>query len=284
MGGATLPVVREERGAYFDLVTWDLVQEVKRLSGSLYINPMDGCGCFQGRSVQLEDGRVLDLGETGASADTHEGEGAGDIAVSSDEEGRIVETLFRMVGCAAWYRPLVSPYSGRKYGWARHVHFLRIGARLSPAAQEQVKAYLDGLNGLAVPHPDTGTRKYVGVTWASYLANKQKTQEEDPLAAITLAQIVEGILDAQIKHPDPKRTDTSSLQSWITRSTLEAIGANAKAAAALARVAALEAVVKTLAANPAATPEQIEAAAKAGAEAALAEKISDADVTLNVTA
>jgi hypothetical protein len=41
--------------------------------------------------------------------------------------------------------------------------------------------------------------------------------------------------------------------------------------------------VKTIQANPNVTADQIAAAAKAGAEAALAEKIADADVTFNVT-
>jgi hypothetical protein len=228
-GSSTLPLVREERGAYFDLTTWDLVQEVKRLAGPVYVNPMDGCGSFQGRRVLLEDGRVVDLGATEASAETHEGEGAGDVAVSSDEEGRLLETLFRRVGCAAWYRPLVSPYTGRKYGWGRHVHFLRIGARLSPSAQAQVEAYLAGLDGLATPHKDTGTRAYVDVTWERYLEQKEDTmtpeQEKRILDAI---RAVPGLTWSQVLtgHDEdgagPLKAPKAPALSWLVMARRDA--------------------------------------------------------------
>jgi hypothetical protein len=121
------------------------------------------------------------------------------------------------------------------------------------------------------------------MTWAKYVAAQKAAQEEDPLAGITVDQIVQAILKAPIKHPDPKRTDTYTLESWVTAARIQAGGANARASQLVARVAALEAVVKTIQANPNVTADQIAAAAKAGAEAALAEKIADADVTLNVT-
>jgi hypothetical protein len=271
MGGA--PATTTFRGITVDPTTADALTELARIVGDdIYLSPIPGCGSYQT--------------STKASAGTHAGGGAADINAENltDEQARRIETRARSIGFVAYFRPRISPYSGNPYGWQRHVHMIRRDCTdLSPEARAQITAYDQGTDALAVPHKDTGSRAYVGMTWAKYVAAQKVAQEEDPLAGITVDQIVQAILNAQIKHPDPKRTDTSSLQSWVTRSALESIGANARASQLVARVAALEAVVKTIQANPNVTADQIAAAAKAGAEAALAEKIADADVTLNVT-
>lgn len=179
------PKVRNFRGAWFDLVTHEMVVELAAVS-SVYVNPMDGCGSLQGKTVQDADtGRVFTLTETGASSDTHDGEGAGDLAVDSDEEGRRLETDARRLGNAAFYRPKVNPYTGKPYGWGRHVHFLRIGAALSPSALDQVQDYKAGLDGLSPARKDTGSRAYVDMTWAKYKeANVTNEQMQRLLAAI----------------------------------------------------------------------------------------------------
>lgn len=70
--------------------------------------------------------------------------------------------------------------------------------------------------------------------------------------------------------------------SWLVMANVKAGEARYIASQALAQVAALTSAFKALAANPSLTPEQIAAAAKAGAQAALDEKITDAVTTLNV--
>lgn len=266
MGGG--PTTVNFRGVDVDPKTADALTELAAISGDIHVEPIPGFGSYRSNT---------------ASGGTDTGGGHCDLNLEgrSDEDARTLETLARSIGFVAYFRPRYSPYTGNSYGWQRHLHLLRRDCTdLSSKAKWQVGEYDAGRDGLAVPHKDTGSRKYVGVTWASYLTNKQKTQEEDPLAGITLADIKNAVWE------DTKWKAANGVlypaRSWLI-ATRERVGsAESLARQALARVAALEAVVKAIQANPAATPEQIEAAAKAGAEAALAEKIADADVTLNI--
>jgi len=172
MGGSTVPTVFYFRGIYTDAKTYAALKEVARIVGDdIYLQPIKGCGSFQGHTVTC-DGKTFTLGSTAASASTHTGEGAVDIDCSalSDAQARRVETAMRKVGFAAWFRPKYSPYTGNAYGWQRHCHGLLIGTALSGSALTQVTAYINGWDGLAVAHRDTGTRLYVKVRWATYRA------------------------------------------------------------------------------------------------------------------
>lgn len=101
----------------------------------------------------------------GASAGTHSGGGAVDIALSglTDDDARTIETTMREVGFAAWYRPAIPGV------WPRHVHGIAIGCGdLAPQAAAQVTDYRNGRDGLANHGPDTGSRAHVGETWDTY--------------------------------------------------------------------------------------------------------------------
>lgn len=146
------------RGVTVDARTGEMLQELARTSGRIYINPTQGS---------------YSTGVT-ASAGTHAGGGAVDVMHSSwsTADYGTVEMLARQIGFAAWHR---TPAQGN---WSRHVHMLAVqsGGRgdqgvLSASADTQVKAYYDGRNGLANGARDTGTRAFVGVTWEKYLAS-----------------------------------------------------------------------------------------------------------------
>lgn len=81
--------------------------------------------------------------------------------------------------------------------------------------------------------------------------------------------------------PDPKNPTWTTAQ-YLQRTFVATWQAKVAAQASQAQLAGLTAVIAALAKDSQLTPEQITAAAKAGAAAALDEKITDADVTLNV--
>lgn len=76
----------------------------------------------------------------GASAGTHDGGGAVDLA-PADWQHKV--KVLREHGFAAWHRlPSQGP-------WPEHIHCILIGdLRAAPLAQEQVAAYREGFNGL----------------------------------------------------------------------------------------------------------------------------------------
>lgn len=92
-------------------------------------------------------------GDVEASAGTHNGGGAVDLA-PFDHVRKVRE--LRRVGFAAWYRPAIPGL------WGPHIHAVLIGNRkLSAAALAQVRDYLAGRNGLANGGPDDGPRQFV---------------------------------------------------------------------------------------------------------------------------
>lgn len=102
-----------------------------------------------------EDLRIIqgsyNSGGVSASAGTHDGGGAIDVAPTSRPE-RVVEAL-RAVGFAAWHR---KPSQGP---WTEHIHAIAVGdPELSSGAAQQVTDYLNGRNGLAGHGPDDGPR------------------------------------------------------------------------------------------------------------------------------
>lgn len=266
MGGA--PATVPFRGVNVDPKTGDALAELAAISGHIYVEPIPGFGSYRTNT---------------ASGGTDTGGGHCDLNLEgrSDEDARTLETLARSIGFVAYFRPRNSPYTGNSYGWQRHLHLLRRDCSdLSSKAQWQVGEYDAGRDGLAVPHKDTGSRKYVGVTWASYLKTKAAIQEEDPLAGITLPQIADAVWN-DTKWVGADGTAYSA-GSWVKAGNEKSGRAESLARQALARVASLEAIVKAIQANPNITADQIAAAAEAGAKAALDEKIADAVTTLSV--
>jgi hypothetical protein len=115
------------RGYQFDRYTVAALEEAERLLGS----PLT---ILQG-SYNGGTGRVA------ASAGTHDGGGAVDVAVGP-MPSRIVRVL-RSVGFAAWHRlPSQGP-------WGEHIHAILIGnTAASLGAKQQVVAYRNGRDGL----------------------------------------------------------------------------------------------------------------------------------------
>jgi len=190
MGGAPVPQVVEFRGIYTDDDTAQLLVELARISGPIYVDPLGGCGSYQGQAVRTPDGRIITLGSTKASAETHTGPGAVDLNAEhlTDVEARALETLARSLGCAAWFRPAVSPYTQQPYGWQRHLHLIRTDAPgLPDAARRQVTAYRNKLDGLAVPHADRGSHAYLTASWAAYREELDMPLTDDDVQRIARA-------------------------------------------------------------------------------------------------
>lgn len=90
-------------------------------------------------------------GRVSQSAGTHDGGGAIDITGVSDWDEAV--RALREVGFAAWHR------TAAQGPWVPHIHAIAIGDReLSWGAQNQVKSYYAGRNGLASNGPDDGPR------------------------------------------------------------------------------------------------------------------------------
>ena len=110
-------------------------------------------------------------GKVEASAGTHDRGGVVDL-LPWDWRNKVI--VLRGVGFAAWYRPAVPGL------WPAHIHAVLIGhARLAPAAERQVTAYLSKRDGLAGNGPDvdpgwTGTARF---DWTRYVADQDLRAE-----------------------------------------------------------------------------------------------------------
>jgi hypothetical protein len=86
----------------------------------------------------------------GSSAGTHDGGGVIDLAPYA---WRDKVRVLRCLGFAAWHRTTAQG------NWAEHVHAVQYkNAKLSPAAAQQITAYLNGRDGLVGNRPDDGPR------------------------------------------------------------------------------------------------------------------------------
>ncbi|TWD80948.1 hypothetical protein FB561_2046 [Kribbella amoyensis] len=97
-----------------------------------------------------------------ASAGTHDGGGAVDLAAADLDAGqrRTVVLVLRQVGFAAWLR---TPAQGN---WPYHVHAIAAGDKdLSRGAAHQIAEYRRLKNGLANRGRDDGPPGYYGMTW-----------------------------------------------------------------------------------------------------------------------
>ena len=121
-----------------------------------------GIRCFQGSYS----------GSVSASAGTHSGGGAIDLAPTDPADYDRLVYEMRRVGWAAWRRT-------EAQGFDPHIHGIAGPAGpgdLAPAASDQWADYLAGRNGLANNGPDDGPRDFVGVTWETY---QQQTPPDD---------------------------------------------------------------------------------------------------------
>ena len=95
----------------------------------------------------------FNAGGVSASAGTHDGGGAVDLA-PWDWQNKVRE--LRRTGFAAWHRPAIAGL------WGEHIHCILMGDRLlSAGAKTQVAEYLRGENGLANHAADDGPRDFV---------------------------------------------------------------------------------------------------------------------------
>jgi hypothetical protein len=138
------------RGVLLDSRTAAMMDEVARLVGpDLYVRPTQGSYS----------------GGVSASAGTHDGGGAIDLAardLTPGQRARLVAAM-RRVGFAAWLR------TPAQSDWPYHVHGVAVGCPdLSRGAANQVRDYLNGLNGLAGKGRDDGPREHAGTTWEQY--------------------------------------------------------------------------------------------------------------------
>ena len=125
-------------------------------------------------------------GGVAASAGTHDGGGAADIAAANltSAQRKEIETKARKVGFAAWIR---NPTQGN-WGW--HIHMIAIGCPdLSRGAASQVTAYRANRNGLANKGEDTGTRAYVDWTWERYKTTYPNLLTEDQMTPAQMTEL-----------------------------------------------------------------------------------------------
>lgn len=151
-------MTREWGGVTLDNRSAAMMDEVARLCPGISLQ------CFQGSYS----------GGVSASAGSHSGGGAIDLAPSNGDYDTVVHQM-RRVGWAAWHRTPAQ-------GFDHHIHGIAGPAGpgdLAPAAADQWDDYLAGRNGLANNAPDDGPRDFVGVTWETYQGGKNEPPEED---------------------------------------------------------------------------------------------------------
>jgi len=112
-------------------------------------------------------------GDVAASAGTHDGAGAIDLAGQdagmTQDHRELIQAAGRQVGLAMWIR------DPSQSDWPWHLHGISVQAGgywdqggLSSGGHGQVMDYYDGRNGLASGAPDDGPRDWVGTTWETY--------------------------------------------------------------------------------------------------------------------
>lgn len=249
---------QEFRGIWSDPQTVAMLTELAAISGTFYVDPIEGYGSWADNS---------------ASGGIDNGAGHADLNLEgrTDAVCRWIETKARSLGFLAYWRPRVSS-TGYVYKWQAHLHLVnKTAAGLSAAAVEQIKDYKAGLNGLANNGPDTGSRAYVETTWAEYL-------EENPMAGITLAEIVSAVWTGT-KWTAANGTAYTPA-SYLKGANEKAGNAENYASKALAKATALEAAVAKLA-----DAQGIDGAAIiAAVNEAVATALDDVKLTLTVAA
>lgn len=167
----------EWRGQWFDKRTADMLEELARISGNIYINPTQGS---YNTSVS-------------ASGNTHSGGGAGDLMHPSWSiaDFNTVAKLARKIGFFAAHR------TPQQANWPRHCHLIAVQpwgmhdkGVLSTAAHQQVIDYMNNRNGLASHARDDGPRDWVGEIWEHY---------KNPHPTVDLANLRYGKENSDVK-------------------------------------------------------------------------------------
>ena len=218
------------RGHWFDPQTAAMLQELADTSGSIYVRPIQGC-----------------WSDVAASGDTHTRACVVDVDCEqlTDAEAVWLETKWRSMGGGGWFRPRTSP-SGYVYGWQRHAHLFHPDGDMADTLADQWQDYLSNRNGLANNGQDTGTRAYVGMTWARY-RKEHNTVTPEQLATI-LARI-DAVPQRVWRFPLVNRITRKSWSagSYLEGGNLAATQGAATSTRAAAQVVALQATVAELA-------------------------------------
>lgn len=162
------------RGVPLDTRTAHMMDEVAIITGPVNVRPTQGS--YSGGSVS-------------ASAGTHDGGGAIDIAGQdagmTPDDCYVIRDCGRQVGFAAWVR------DPSQSDWPWHIHMEAVQPDgkwdqgvLSSGAHGQVVDYYEGRNGLASGGKDDGPRDWVGVTWESYQAANPIEIKDDTVASV----------------------------------------------------------------------------------------------------
>ena len=146
----------------------------------------------------------FNAGGVSASAGTHDGGGAVDLA-PWDWQNKVRE--LRRTGFAAWHRPAIAGL------WGEHIHCILMGDRLlSSGAKTQVAEYLRGENGLANHAADDGPRDFVNnrykwrkgsqrISRASALVERARLLLSTGIRGYAVADSRKALRDAASKMP-----------------------------------------------------------------------------------
>lgn len=224
------------------------------------------------------------------SAGVHAAGGAADLVQRSDPW----IALYRSAGAAAWRRD-ADPDDGNVWpADEEHTHLVLIGCPHNGPARYQVEAYRDGYDGLGYlgrahrdPHPKPATIRTwsQGIAWAE--SELERIEEMAAPSAQEIARAVWGT-DNIVPAPnnDPKNPywgAASYLRETFRLVERVAAQDRARDEKLSAQVGSLAAVIKALETSPGLTFDQALRAAEEGARVALAERITDAQVVLEVT-
>ena len=172
-----------------------------------------------GFKLRLTQGSY-NAGGVSASAGTHDGGGAVDIALKDAKTGALfpevrrdrIRAATRQVGFASWIR------DPSQSDWPWHCHAIAIGdPDLSRGARDQVADYRNNRNGLASNGRDDGPRTWVGATWEAYKAAHPTTTEDDDMSAEQYASLMQ-----QVKNEGAaSRQETRRQTIWGLRYGLQ---------------------------------------------------------------
>lgn len=290
MGGATLPTASTSGYGWFRakvacdcLAAWLTAAERLGLARGLIKYELD--------IIQL-------TGTSAASAGTHSAGGAFDVKQRTTAWSH----LFREMGAAAW------PRTGADWVNNEHLHGVIDCPHNAPAAY-QIPAYWRGYSGLGQAtsgtykgmwgygskdpdpwRPTTRRTWQQGIAWADAQTKALTAAAQEDIMATTdelrtllreeLAAVPGAVWEKKLPNHDPNPNDDVKPVDYPARSYM--VMASWRTASLSGQIAGLSKALEQLAAGQGVDIDAVTAAAKAGAEAALEERITGADVTLTV--